>query len=165
MKYTVTVGGRIYEINSGSDQRIEIDGESHQVDFRSIDGSSLYSLLIDNRSWEALVERTGDEYRISIDGELYVVTVQDERTRKIEKALNKVPPATGEVTLKAPMPGLVRTVSVQVAQEVSAGQEVIILEAMKMENELRAPRAGTIKEVRVKAGDAVNQGQALVVIR
>lgn len=165
MKYTVTVGGRIYEINSGSDQRIEVDGQDHLVDFRSIDGSSLYSLLIDNRSWEALVERTGDEYRISIDGELYIVTVQDERTRKIEKALSKAQTSTGEVTVKAPMPGLVRTVSVQAAQEVSAGQELIILEAMKMENELRAPRAGTIKEIRVKAGDAVNQGQALVVIK
>ncbi len=164
MKYTVRVGDSTYEIRPEANQTVEINGEPHRVDFRSIDNSALYSILIDNHSWQVLVERSGDEYRISIGGELYVVNVQDERTRKIQKALNKPTPASGEFTLKAPMPGLVRSVPVQVGQEVQQGQGLIILEAMKMENELRAPRAGNIKQVHVKPGDAVEQGQALVII-
>ncbi len=164
MKYTVNVGERTYEIRPGANQTVEIDGESHQVDFREIDTSALYSLLIDNHSWQVLVEREGDEYRISIDGELYVVNVQDERTRKIQKALSKGAAASGEFTLKAPMPGLVRSVPVQVGQEVQKGQGLVILEAMKMENELRASRAGIVRDVRVKPGDAVELGQTLVVI-
>jgi pyruvate carboxylase subunit B len=164
MKYTVLIGERTYEIRPDANQTVEIDGEPHRVDFRSIEGSAFYSILIDNRSWQALVQREGDEYRISLDGEMYVVSVQDERTRKIQKALGKGAAASGEFVLKAPMPGLVRHVPVQVGEEVSQGQGLVILEAMKMENELRAPRAGTIKEVRVKPGDAVELGQALVVI-
>jgi pyruvate carboxylase subunit B len=165
IKYTVQVGDRVYEVRPGASHTVEINGESHQVDFQSIDGSSLYSLLLDNRSWELLVDRDGDEYRISIAGELYVVKVQDERTRKIESALRKTAAPSGEYTLKAPMPGLVRHIPVELGEEVQAGQGLVILEAMKMENELRAPQAGTIKQVHVKPGDAVDQGQPLVVIR
>jgi biotin carboxyl carrier protein len=164
MKYTALIGERTYEINPDANQTVEINGEPHHVDFRSIEGSGFYSILIDNRSWHALVERQGDEYRISIDGEMFVVNVQDERTRKIQKALRQGSATSGEFVLKAPMPGLVRSVPVQVGQEVPQGQGLIILEAMKMENELRSPRAGSIKEVRVKPGDAVELGQALVVI-
>ncbi|RIK26833.1 MAG: acetyl-CoA carboxylase biotin carboxyl carrier protein subunit [Chloroflexi bacterium] len=165
MKYTVLIGDRTYEIRPDANQTIEIDGEPHRVDFRSIEDSGIFSLLIDNRSWQALVERAGDEYRIFIDGEMYVVNVQDERTRKIQKALNKVGAASGEFILKAPMPGLVRHIPIQVGQEIAAGQGLIILEAMKMENELRAPRAGVVREVRVKPGDAVELGQTLVIMQ
>jgi biotin carboxyl carrier protein len=164
MKYTVLIGEHSYEIRPDANQTVEINGEPHRVDLRSIDNSALYSILIDNQSWQALVERNGDEYRISIGGDQYIVVVQDERTRKIQKALNKTGGASGEYILKAPMPGLVRGVPVQVGQEVQPGQGLVILEAMKMENELRAPRAGMIREVRIKPGDAVEQGQVLVVI-
>lgn len=164
MNYTCIVGERTYEIRPGANQTLDVNGEPHRVDFQTIDEGALYSLLIDNRSWEVLVERNGDEYRISIDGELYLVSVQDERTRKIQKALNRAAKETGEFILKAPMPGLVRGVPVQTGQEVQKGQGLVILEAMKMENELRAPRVGVVKDIRVKPGDAVELGQALVVI-
>lgn len=164
MKYTVLIGERTYEIRPDANQTIEINGEPHRVDFRSIEASGFYSILIDNRSWQALVERDGDAYRISIEGELYLLTVQDERTRKIQKALNKAPGASGEFILKAPMPGLVRAIPVQAGQEIVQGQGLVILEAMKMENELRSPRVGIIQDIRVKPGDAVELGQALIVI-
>jgi biotin carboxyl carrier protein len=164
MNYTCIIGDTTYEIRPGANQTVEVNGEPHRVDFQTIDEGALYSLLIDNRSWQVLVERSGDEYRISIDGELYVVSVQDERTRKIQKALDRAVKETGEFTLKAPMPGLVRGVPLQVGQEVQKGQGLVILEAMKMENELRAPRVGVVKDIRVKPGDAVELGQSLVVI-
>ena len=164
MKYTCIIGERTYEIRPGANQTIEVNGEPHRVDFQTIDEGALYSLLIDNHSWQVLVERDGDEYRISIDGELYVVSVQDERTRKIQKALNRAGKETGEFVLKAPMPGLVRGIPLQVGQEVEKGQGLVILEAMKMENELRSPRAGVVQDIRVKPGDAVELGQALIVI-
>lgn len=165
MKYTATVDDKVYEIEVGANNTVLINGEPHSVDFRGIDGMSLYSLLIDNSSWEALVERNGDQYRVLIGGELHVVQVQDERTRKLAKVEAKSIAAPGEVALKAPMPGLVRGVMVNVGDSVTAKQGVVILEAMKMENELRAPRAGTIKEMRVKPGDKVEQGQVLLVIK
>lgn len=164
MHYTCIVGEHTYEIRPGANHSVEVNGEPHRVDFQTIDDGALYSLLIDNKSWQVLVERNGDEYRISIDGELYVVNVQDERTRKIQKALDRAAKETGEFILKAPMPGLVRGVAAIIGQEVQKGQGLVILEAMKMENELRAPRAGIVHDIRVKPGDAVELGQALVII-
>ncbi len=164
MHYTCIVGEHTYEIRPGANQTVEVNGEPHRVDFQTIDEGVMYSLLIDNHSWQILAERDGDEYRISIDGELYVVSVQDERTRKIQKALNRAAKDTGEFVLKAPMPGLVRGVPAIIGQEVQKGQGLVILEAMKMENELRATRAGVVHDIRVKPGDAVELGQALVVL-
>jgi acetyl/propionyl-CoA carboxylase alpha subunit len=165
MNYTCTIGERTYEIRPSANQTVEVNGESHRVDFQTIDPGALYSLLIDNRSWQVLVERAGDEYRISIDGEFFLVNVQDERTRKIQKALDRAAKDSGEFALKAPMPGLVRGISAQIGQEVEKGQGLVILEAMKMENELRAPRVGVVRDVRVKPGDAVELGQVLVVMQ
>ena len=165
MKYTALINDKMYEIEIGANNTVMVNGEPHNVDFRTIDGSALYSLLLDNASWEALVDRNGDEYRVLIGGELNVVNVQDERTRKMAKAEGVQAAPTGEVIIKAPMPGLVRGVVVNVGDNVAAKQGVVILEAMKMENELRTPRAGIVKEVRVKAGDKVEQGQVLVVVK
>lgn len=164
MNYTCVVGENTYEIRPGSNQTVDVNGEPHRVDFQTIDEGALYSLLIDNRSWQVLVERNGDEYRVSIDGELYVVNVQDERSRKIQKALSRATKESGEFVLKAPMPGLVRAVPLLLGQEVHKGQGLVILEAMKMENELRSPRVGVVRDIRVKPGDAVELGQALVVL-
>ena len=126
---------------------------------------TLYSLLMDNLSWEMLVERSGDEYRVLIDGELHVVNIQDERTRKLAKGEAMVAAGAGEIQLKAPMPGLVRGVSVNVGDAVVSRQGVVILEAMKMENELRASRDGTVAEIHAREGMSVEAGALLVVIQ
>ena len=165
MKYTALIGDQTYDIEIEPNGVVRVNGQVHAIDFQNIETDSLYSLLIDNRSWQAAVSRSGDEFRVSIDGEVHAVTVQDERTRKIQRGLGKLTPPSGEVTVKAPMPGLVRGVAVQAGDEVTQGQGLVILEAMKMENELRAPRPGAVKDVRVKVGDKVEQGQALVVIK
>lgn len=164
MRYTALINDKRYDIEIGANNTVVVNGEPHNVDFRSIDGARLYSLLIDNASWETLVDRNSDEYRVLIGGALHVVTVQDERTRKMAKAETAQAAYTGDVIIKAPMPGLVREVVVQVNDPVRAKQGIVILEAMKMQNELRTPKAGSVKEIRVKPGDKVDQGQALVVI-
>ena len=165
MKYTALINDKAYTIEIGTNNTVLINGDAHTVDFRNIDGTTLYSLLMDNASWEILAERTGDEYRVLIDGELHVVEVQDERTRKLAKAEAKIGAFTGEFAIKAPMPGLVRGVTVNVGDSVAAKQGIVILEAMKMQNDLRAPRAGVVKEIRVKDGDKVDQGQVLVIVK
>jgi len=165
MRYTAIINDKSYDIEIGANNTVLVNGEPHNVDFRSIDGARLYSLLMDNSSWETLVDRNGDEYRVLIGGELHVVTVQDERTRKMAKAEKTQAAHAGEAILKAPMPGLVLDVVVNVNDEVTAKQGIVILEAMKMQNELRTPKAGTVKEIRVKPGDKVDQGQVLVIIK
>ncbi len=165
MKYTVTIEDKAYEVEVGSDNTIVIDGERHTVDMRAVQGRALYSLLLDNISWEVAVEQRGDEYVVSVRDAQHVAEVEDERSRKMSRGLGKSAGPSGEVVVKAPMPGLVRGVPVETWQEVKSGQGLVILEAMKMENELRSPRAGVVADIRVKAGDKVEQGQPLVVIK
>lgn len=162
MKYVVTVEDKNYDIEVGGDREIEIDGVPHQVDLQNIDGYSLFSLLLDNRSYELIVEREGEEFRVLLGGEMYTVRVADERARRLMEVQARVP--SGEVAVKAPMPGLVVAVAATFGQEVKIGQGLIILEAMKMENELRAPRAGRVKAIRVSPGQVVDKDQVLVVI-
>lgn len=162
MKYMVTVGDHSYEIEVGGDRGIEIDGVPHQVDIQDIDGYSLFSLLLDHRSYELIAEREGEEFRILLEGEMYTVRVADERARRLMEAPARAP--SGEMAVKAPMPGQVVAVPATLGQEVMMGQGLIILEAMKMENELRAPKAGRVKAIRVSPGQVVDKDQVLVVI-
>jgi len=163
VKYAITVGDTTYQVEISGDGRVAMEGVPCQVDIENIDGYSLFSLLVDNRSYELMIEREGAEFRILIRGELYTVRVEDEWSRRL-KEVSTVKPPSEEVAVKAPMPGLVVAVPVQAGQEVKMGQGLVILEAMKMENELRAPRAGVVKAVRVSPGQVVDKDQLLVVI-
>jgi biotin carboxyl carrier protein len=166
MKYVATVDGQSITIDMESPERLLVDGEAHAVDLRQVGKLSLYSLLLDNASYEVVVEDEGNAtWRVMIGGELYRVRVEDERTRRLAQANRQPTPPSGEIALKAPIPGLVVKVAVEPGEAVRAGQSLVILEAMKMENELRAPRAGTVHEIRVADGDKVEQGQVLLTLR
>jgi biotin carboxyl carrier protein len=91
--------------------------------------------------------------------------VMDERTRHIRSLTAGSTGARGPAPLRAPMPGLVVRVLVESGQEVAVGAGVVVLEAMKMENELKAPSAGVVGAIRVGAGEPVEKGQVLVEFR
>jgi biotin carboxyl carrier protein len=99
---------------------------------------------------------------VLVAGAQHEVQVQNERARRLARANRDLGAPAGNVAIKAPIPGLVVKVPVAVGQQVAHGETLIILEAMKMENELRAPRAGTIREIRVTTGEQVNLGQVLL---
>ncbi|MBI3286976.1 MAG: biotin/lipoyl-binding protein [Chloroflexi bacterium] len=163
MRYWATVGGHEYSIEIDSENKIVIDGTPHHADLQSIDGATLYSLLVDHESYDLVVDREGDTFRILLRGEMYTVSVEDERTRRLKES-GPLQAPSGEVVVKAPMPGLVVAVPAQEGSSVEMGQGLVILEAMKMENEIRTPRGGTVKSVKVTPGQVVDQGQALVII-
>lgn len=163
-KYLVSVEGKTYTIEINQDDRVLVDGREVNVDFHSIDRDVLYSLLLDNHSYEAVIEERDGAHQVLLRGRLYSVDVQDEqRTRLIQGSRGFSPP-TGEILIKAPMPGLIVKVPVTEGQEIQAGQNVVILESMKMENELKSPRAGTVTRVKVQPKDSVEKGQVLVTI-
>ncbi|MFQ6058403.1 MAG: biotin/lipoyl-containing protein [Anaerolineae bacterium] len=164
MKYAAIIDDRTFEIEIDRSGEITLDGRVYHVDLQSIDGVSLFSLLLDGRSYEVFVERRDGEYYVLLEGEMHVIRVEDERLRRLAKLEKKAPAPKGEVPIKAPMPGLVVAVPARVGEPVKMGEGVVILEAMKMENEIRAPRDGVVKAVRVAPGEAVNQGQVLAVI-
>jgi biotin carboxyl carrier protein len=164
MKYLVTVEDKTYTIEINRDDRVTVDGRELGVDFHSIDGDALYSLLLEHASYEAYVEERDGEHQVLLRGRLYTASVQDEARSRLLKATSGFGPPSGEFAVKAPMPGLIVAVRVAEGDNVDAGQNLVILESMKMENELKAPRAGTVKSVKVKARDSVERGQALVTL-
>lgn len=164
MKYYTTIDDKTFEIEINQLGELCIDGECEAVDFQSIGGSSIYSLLLGNVSYEALVEARDDHYEVLVQGTLYRVDVQDERMRRLAQAARGFAPPSGEIAIKAPMPGLIVDVPVQEGQAIEEGSVLVVLESMKMENELKAPRGGIVSQVRVQSGQSVEQHETLVAI-
>jgi acetyl/propionyl-CoA carboxylase alpha subunit len=165
MKYEVTVEGETFLIEIEDEGKVFVNGQAHAVDMQSIDDLSLYSLLVDNSSYEAFIEEEEGQFQVFLHtGEMYSAQVKGGRPRPtVAKTPLQVP--KGEVTLKAPMPGLIVAVPVVKGQQIIAGEVLVILESMKMEQELRAEWDGTVRSVHVRPGDVAGQDQALVTVQ
>lgn len=164
MKYLATLQDRTIEIEINADDEIMVDGERLSVNFQPVMGQLLYSLLLRGDSFEASVQATNEGWQVLLRGQLYQVDVEDERQRRLRQASGAIDLPGGEFHLKAPMPGLVVAVPVEEGQSVNKGDDLVVLESMKMQNELKSPRAGTISRVQVKQGDSVEQLQVLVIL-
>jgi biotin carboxyl carrier protein len=164
MKYLTSIGDKTYTIEINDDRHVTVDGRTFPIDFAAISAQSLFSLLIDGKSFEGFVENEGDEWRVILRGDLYEAKVVDERAVRLAKSAGGVVAPAGDFHLKAPMPGLVVAVPVIEGQSVKKGDILVILESMKMQNELKSPRDGTVARVKVKGGDTVEQNQVMVTI-
>ncbi|HKZ68964.1 MAG TPA: biotin/lipoyl-containing protein [Anaerolineales bacterium] len=164
MKYLTTIGDKTYTIEINDDRHVSVDGQTYTIDFEAISAQSLFSLLVDGKSFEGFVENDGDEWRVILRGDLYEARVIDERAARLAKSAGGVAPPTGDFHLKAPMPGLVVAAPVTEGQPVKKGDILVILESMKMQNELKSPRDGTVARVKVKGGDTVEQNQVMMTI-
>ena len=162
MKYIVTLSDREYTLEILDEHRLLLDGQEMQVDFEAVGSQPAYSLLVDGRSYEALVFPEEGVWQVLIEGRLYQAVVEDEREKHLRATFGKTPEEKGEFHLKAPMPGMVVAVPVQNGQAVRKGDVLIILESMKMQNELRSPRAGTVTRLRVAPGDRVEKKETML---
>lgn len=162
--YLVRGENRIFKVEASPSGEITLDGQPRQVDLQQIGGLPLYSLILDGRSYEVYVENDGSFYRVLLEGALFSFQVEDERHALYWPTGPGVSSVTHVSNVVAPIPGLVVSVVVQCGDKVVAGQSLVILEAMKMENELVAPRAGIVKEIHCQPHEVVEQGQVLVVI-
>jgi biotin carboxyl carrier protein len=162
MKYIATVKDQEYTIEIDSDRGILIDGVPHEIDFRRLPSGGVTSLLMNNRSISAVVEEMEDFWDVLIEGELYAVKVQDERAYRLERMRSSGLTVNGEAMVTSPMPGIIIAVPVAVGDMVRHGDKVVILESMKMENELRAPCDGVVTHVLIAAGASVEKDQPLV---
>ena len=162
MKYITTVEGKQYVVEIIDDKHVNVNGKLYEVDFESVSGQPVYSLILDGKSHESYIARGDENWQVLLRGRLYPITVEDEREKRLRAAAGGGVAESGEFILKAPMPGLVVAVPVSEGQQIKKGQVILILESMKMQNELKAPRDGTIQRVKVKAGESVEQKQILL---
>lgn len=163
MKYFAQIGEQEYEIEVEGES-ISINGEPLEVDLSQSGVPELYSLLINGKSFEVLVEENRQNYAVTLRGEQYHVRVEDERSRRLNMGRKGPEVPKGEITVRAPIPGLVVKILVREGEEINEDQPLLILEAMKMENEIRALRSGTIRKIETSTGQRVEQNAPLLVI-
>jgi biotin carboxyl carrier protein len=162
MKYITTINDTEFLVEVIDDHHVNINGKTYQVDFEAVSGQPVYSLLLDGKSHEAYVRESDDDWQVLLRGRLYPAKVEDEREKRLRVAAGGGVVESGEFNLKAPMPGLVVAIPVSEGQEIKKGQVLLILESMKMQNELKSPRDGIINRIKVKAGESVEQKQVLL---
>jgi len=155
---------RVVVTAMGSPAAVQLDETTHEVDFTPIVGG-LFSLLVKGRSYEVDVVEEGEGVlAIWVEGELHRIEFEEAGRHRRKAARAGGQGKGGPQTIVAPMPGKVVKLLVASGQEVSAGQGVIVIEAMKMENELKATGPGVVKEIKVQEGAGVGGGEVLVVI-
>jgi pyruvate carboxylase subunit B len=166
MKYVVELNGQRKTVAIDEAGVAYENGQAAHAELSEIEGSPVRMVKIGTRVFRVVTEKKSGRGRYSlwVDGYRFEVEALDERTRAIRdlSAANAAP--TGPAPVLAPMPGLIVRVNVSPGDVVEAGQGVIVMEAMKMENELRATSSGTVKRVEVTPGTAVEKGTLLVAL-
>ena len=163
MLYHVTIGGRTVRVEL-ADGRVTLDGEEvERSELLPLGGDGMHQLMTGSAS-TAFVARSQQPgvWDLHIDGRRLTADVVDERTRAIRALTRAAAGPTGPRPIKAPMPGMIVRIEAAVGDSVGAGQGVLIMEAMKMENELRADAGGVISRILVTPGQAVEKGAVLV---
>jgi biotin carboxyl carrier protein len=164
MIYFVTVGSRRFEVFIDGDfSNVKINGREIKVDHRSLRGGTVQSLLADGANYEFAVHRSEGGFDFWNGSEQLHVDISDEKTERLKQLTRSAKTDIRGGTLKAPMPGLVLKIEVEIGQHVEKGDGLIIIEAMKMENELKAHAPAVIKDIKVKSGQPVEKNQVLIV--
>jgi propionyl-CoA carboxylase alpha chain len=171
MKYYVTLGAETVEVEVEED-RVLVGGEAVQVRLEALPGTPLYRLHVGDEAWTVAAEQLEGQdgsgvgrWALAAAGERMEVGVVDTRGHAMAQAAGKAPGPSGEVTVAAPMPGLVVRILVVEGTMVEGGARLVVLEAMKMENALRAPRAGMVGRIHVTEGQGVEKGAPLVTLK
>ncbi|MBT3321553.1 MAG: biotin/lipoyl-binding protein [Anaerolineae bacterium] len=162
MKYITTIDGKEFQVEIIDDRHVSVDGKIVEVDFESVKSQPVFSLIVDGKSYEAYVYDGEEDLEVLLKGRLYHSRVEDERERRLRAAAGGSKAVSGTFHLKAPMPGLVVSLAVAEGQEVKEGDVLLILESMKMQNELKSPQDGVVGRIQVSAGDSVEQRQKML---
>ena len=142
--------------------QVRLGGQSYHVDaFRHDHGT--VSLLVNTESYSVQLDRGATAVKVWIRGDAYPLEILDERRLRMRRAAGKFT-VEGRQTLSSPMPGKVVKVLAKVGDEVREGQGLVVVEAMKMENELKSPKSGRLVELSAVEGQAVEGGARLAIV-
>lgn len=160
----VRIGGRTRRAEverQGSRMRVQLDGRALEADAVEV-APGTYSILLDGRALEVCVQPAGDAVRVHAGGEEFLAEVLDPRAWRGKRG--GVLELEGRQQIIAPMPGKVVRLLVKAGDTVEAGQGLLVVEAMKMQNEIRAPKTGKVERLTVSEGQAVNAGEVIAVV-
>jgi biotin carboxyl carrier protein len=166
-KYRLKLGNDDHEIEVEPDgaggYRVTLEGDTSRVSLERINDSARYSLIVDHKPYDIFAEESPTGFHVIIGGRTINVGTQTGRRGKGGPESLDIDDG-GEWVLKSPMAGIVQEILVSADDEVTQGQVLIVVEAMKMQNEMHARRAGSVKAVYVSVGQRVDQGTPLLVL-
>jgi len=161
MIYEVTIAEKVYRVElvrTEQEWKCKLDGRELPLDVVSAQDGML-SLLLQGKSYEVKQETVAAETNVVVGQERFSASVRDPRSFRSRRRLGAS--EQGVMKIKAPMPGKVVRILAPAGSQVEMGQSVLVIEAMKMQNELKAPKTGVVKKINVEEGAAVDAGQAL----
>ncbi len=165
MIYDIVVDGKTHRIELTRGEKTwlcKVDGQDLEVD-AALTGRDVLSVLVGGNAYEIKRERSlQGELHIVLGSARYAVDVQDPRSLRTRRAI--AGSASGPQKVKAPMPGKIIRILTKENQAVKAGQGVVVMEAMKMQNEMKSPKAGKVQKILIAEGSAVNAGDTLAII-
>lgn len=141
---------------------ISINGRKHSVDWAEVNGGGAFSVLLDGKSYDLEIKESEKGLSVFALGRHFDLTVEEEQTHRARMLSGGSQKTAKEKAARAPMPGLIVKIEVAVGQKVSPGDGLLIMEAMKMENEIKAKGAGVVKAIKVAERQPVEQGQVLI---
>jgi biotin carboxyl carrier protein len=164
MIYEVSIDGKNYQLElarDGEQWQCRLDGREIGID-AVLASPNVVSVLIDGQAYEIKREQTATDLHLWVGNGRYAVELRDPRSLQARRV--KAGEAEGAKKLVAPMPGKIVRVLAAQGSEVQAGQGLVVMEAMKMQNEIKSPKKGKLQRVMVREGDSVNAGDALVIV-
>lgn len=167
MKLTAQLDQRTFEIDVktvGERTFVRIEDRDYEVEVRQPEPNT-YVILHGNKIYESRVHVSGhsrDSFEVNLRRHSYAVTLSD--PKRLRGSTDSIKHHHGAAEIVAPMPGKIVKVSVEVGMQVEKGQGIIVVEAMKMQNEMKAPRTGHVTSISVSPSDTVNAGDVLAVI-
>ncbi|MGB2768442.1 MAG: biotin/lipoyl-containing protein [Candidatus Zixiibacteriota bacterium] len=166
MKYVVQIEGKSYQVDVrelDGEIQVYLDGVPVQADSVYVKGRDFVSFLFNHRSLDLQFSRNEENISVFLGGKKYECVLEDERSQRMKRLGALKVDTKKEQEMRSPMPGLITAIEVKEGDTVVTGQGVVIIEAMKMENELKAKHDGKVKAIKVKKHQAVDKDQVLIV--
>lgn len=151
-------------LDSGETTSVRYNGAIRHLQLKRLGQKNLFLLLVDNKSYELYVEEVAGTYDVKLNGRRYRLQLEDEKTRSIRRLIKTDTKQAGRVEIKSPMPGLIVDILVKKGDRIEKGDSLVVIEAMKMENEIRSDISGTVKRILKNARDPVERDTLLMII-
>ncbi|MEX2117131.1 MAG: biotin/lipoyl-containing protein [Bacteroidota bacterium] len=167
-EFIILNGKKSHKVSFLNDDRVLLDGKEYRANVKMMDNDRC-SLILDNVVYRIdLVKleegEAGVELEVIVKGRTLRLRPQDARTQLLQSITKAHAPSGDQTTVRAPMPGLVGRILAVPGTHLGAGGGILILEAMKMENEITCPSAATVKEIKVSPGQSVDKNQILAIL-
>jgi biotin carboxyl carrier protein len=164
MKVEIELDGKTRRVELtriGERLRYVLDGKAVEADVVEV-SPGIYSILLGGQSFEARIESAATELRVSVCGRQYEAAIRD--PRQWQRRRGGAIEVEGRQQAIAPMPGKIIRVLVKAGDAVEAGQGLVVIEAMKMQNEVRSPKRGTVERLLISEGQTINAGEVLAIV-